>query len=133
MMALDTNALLRLILEDDPEQARTVQKAVAVAEKNSVPVLILTEVLIEAVWVLVSGYEYSREDVSDFLDVLLSSPAYFLPDREIVQVAAMRYRRRGDFSDLVNVGRARQNHAQILLSFDKKLQAMFPAFVVETR
>jgi len=133
MMALDTNALLRLILEDDPEQARTVQKAVAVAEKNSVPVLILTEVLIEAVWVLVSGYEYSREDVSDFLDVLLSSPAYFLPDREIVQVAAMRYRRRGDFSDLVIVGRARQNHAQILLSFDKKLQAMFPAFVVETR
>jgi len=131
MMALDTNALLRLILEDDPEQAVAVQKAVAVAEKNAVPVLILTEVLIEAVWVLVSGYEYSREDVSDFLDVLLSSPAYFLPDREIVQIAAMQYRQRLDFSDLVIVGRARQNHAQILLSFDKKLQALFPGFVVQ--
>ncbi|MDY7000698.1 MAG: type II toxin-antitoxin system VapC family toxin [Thermodesulfobacteriota bacterium] len=131
MMALDTNALLRLILEDDPEQAGAVRKAVAVAEKNSVPVLILTEVLIEAVWVLVSGYEYSRENVSDFLDVLLSSPAYFLPDREIVQIATMQYRQRGDFSDLVIVGRARQNHAQVLLSFDKKLQALFPGFVVE--
>ena len=36
MIALDTNALVRVLVEDDQDQAKTVQKTITFAEKNSI-------------------------------------------------------------------------------------------------
>ena len=64
MIALDTNVLVRMLIEDDRSQARIIEETIAWAEKNSVPVLVLSEVLIETVWVLESVYQCSREEIS---------------------------------------------------------------------
>lgn len=130
MIALDTNALVRLLIEDDPEQARVVQTAVSHAETSSRQVLILSEVLIETVWVLESVYGCPRNEIADFLDTLMSAPTYAMPDEPVIQKAAVQYREGKDFADLIIVEQARKHQAQKLLSFDKKLQKMFPAFVV---
>ncbi len=63
MIALDTNVLVRMLIEDDRRQARIIEETIARAEKNSVPVLILSEVLVETVWVLESVYQCSREEI----------------------------------------------------------------------
>lgn len=130
MIALDTNALVRLLIEDNPDQARAVQAAVSHAEANSQQVLILSEVLIETVWVLESVYGCPRNEIASFLDTLMSAPTYAMPDKLVVQKAAVRYREGGDFADLIIVEQARKHQAQKLLSFDKKLQKIFPDFVV---
>ena len=49
MIALDTNALVRLLIEDDASQARVVQEAVELAETSSFDIIILSEVLMETV------------------------------------------------------------------------------------
>ena len=129
MIALDTNALVRLLIEDNPDRARAVQAAVSHAEAGSQQVLILNEVLIETVWVLESVYGCPRNEIAGFLDTLMSAPTYAVPDKLVVQKAAVRYREGGDFADIIIVEQAKKHQAQKLLSFDKKLQKIFPDFV----
>jgi predicted nucleic-acid-binding protein len=56
MIALDTNILIRMLTEDDPEQTKAVQEIILLAETNKIRIAVLSEVLIETVWVLESAY-----------------------------------------------------------------------------
>ena len=47
MIAFDTNAVVRMLIEDDKKQAKTVQETVLFAETNSIQILILSEVLMK--------------------------------------------------------------------------------------
>lgn len=58
MRAIDTNVLVRFLTKDDPKQYA---KARALIEGGDI--FIATTVLLEAEWVLRSGYEYARSDI----------------------------------------------------------------------
>jgi predicted nucleic-acid-binding protein len=130
MIALDTNALVRMLIEDDENQAKIVQQVVASAEKNSMQLLILPEVLIETVWVLESVYRCTREDISQFLEHLISTSPFTFPDSAVIRDAANHYKKGGDFADLLIVAQARKCQAKKFFSFDKNLQKIFPHYVV---
>ena len=49
MIVLDTNAIVRVLIEDDVAQAKTVQERICHAEMDGGRILILSEVLIETV------------------------------------------------------------------------------------
>ena len=129
MIAFDTNALVRLLTEDDEKQAEIVQAVVKDSEEKGSVILILTEVLIETVWVLESVYECTRTEIADFLEAITDMPVYYLPDNPIVRKAVSQYRKKGDFADLIITEQAKIRNAEMLLSFDRKLQKMFPDFV----
>ncbi len=131
MIALDTNALVRVLVEDDRDQAKTVRKTITFAEKNSIQILILSEVLIETVWVLESVYHSTRDEISEFLDTMIYTPTFTFSDYEAIRKAVHHYKKEGDFADLLTVNQAIEQQAKRLLSFDKKLQKKFPGFVVE--
>ena len=76
MRAIDTNVLVRFLTKDDPEQYA---RAKALIEGGDI--FVATTVLLEAEWVLRSGYEYARMDIINALrsfaglaDVTLESP-----------------------------------------------------------
>ena len=131
MIALDTNALVRVLVEDDRDQAKTVRKTITFAEKNSIPISILSEVLIETVWVLESVYHSTRDEIFEFLDTIIHTPTFTFSDYEAIRKAVHHYKKEGDFADLLIVNQAIEQQAKKLLSFDKKLQKKFPGFVVE--
>ena len=131
MIALDTNALVRLLIEDDRDQARKVRKIINLAEKNSIQVLILSEVLIETVWVLESVYQCNREEISQFLETLIFTPTFTFSDYQSIRRAVHQHNKEGDFADLLIVNQAKEKQAKKLISFDKKLQKNFPDYVVE--
>ena len=131
MIALDTNALVRVLVEDDRDQAKTVRKTITFAEKNSIQILILSEVLIETVWVLESVYHSTRDEIFEFLDTIIHTPTFTFSDYEAIRKAVHHYKKEGDFADLLIVNQAIEQQAKKLLSFDKKLQKKFPGFVVE--
>ena len=58
MRAIDTNVLVGFLTKDDPKQYA---KARALIEGGDI--FIATTVLLEAEWVLRSGYEYARSDI----------------------------------------------------------------------
>lgn len=129
MIAFDTNALVRLLTEDDEKQTKIVQDIVKDSEKKGSVILILTEVLIETVWVLESVYQCTRTEIADSLEAIADTPVYYLPDNPIVRKAVSQYRKKGDFADLIITEQAKARHVKMLLSFDRKLQKMFPDFV----
>ena len=131
MIAFDTNAIVRILVEDDIRQAETIKAIVTQVESAGDQILILPEVLIETVWVLESVYHCTRAEISCFLEALIHTPAFATDDPTVIRGVVSRYRHAGDFADLVIVNQAKRSKAKQLVSFDKKLQKMFPDYVVE--
>lgn len=82
-------------------------------------------------WVLESIYRCNREETSQFLELLVSTSTFTFPDTTAIRIAAKHYKKEGDFADLLIVGQARKWQAKKFFSFDKKLQKIFPHYVVE--
>ena len=131
MIALDTNALVRMLIEDDMRQAKMIEETIALAEEKSVQILILSEVLVETVWVLESVYQCIREEIYQFLETLIFTPVFTFVDSQVIRRATHEYKKGGDFADLLIVNQAKEHQAKNLISFDKKLQKRFPNFVIE--
>lgn len=129
MIALDTNAIVRALVEDDVTQAKKVQRVIQSAEDSGERILILSEVIIETVWVLESVYACSREEVAQLIDNLLSAQTFYLPDATSIQKALKQFKNRGDFADLLIVNQAKNHKAEKFFSFDKKLIKVFPGYV----
>ena len=100
---------------------------------SKIQFLILSEVLIETVWVLESVYHSSRDEISEFLDTIIHTPTFTFSEYEAIRKAVYQYQKEGDFADLVIVNQAIEKQAKKLFSFDKKLQKKFPGYVVEKR
>ena len=130
MISLDTNALVRMLIEDDEDQFQAVRKAISLVEKNSGQILLLSEVLMETIWVLESIYQCTREDISEFLERLTITSTFAFADPEVIRRAVHQYKQGGDFADLIIVGKAKESRAKKFFSFDKKLQKKFPDYVV---
>ncbi len=131
MISLDTNALVRMLIEDDRRQAKMIEETIALAEEKSIQILILSEVLLETVWVLESVYQCIREEISQFLEALIFTPIFTFVDPQVIRRATHEYKKGGDFADLLIVNQAKEHQAKKLISFDKKLQKKFPDFVIE--
>jgi predicted nucleic-acid-binding protein len=129
MIALDTNALVRVVIEDNKKQAKAVQEVILYAEKNSLQIVILSEVLIETIWVLEEVYKCTRKEVYQFLGMLISSSPFSFPDSPVIREAIRHYKKGGDFADPLIVAQARKHKAKQFFSFDNQLQKMFPNYV----
>lgn len=122
MIALDTNVLVRFLVEDDPEQterARAVlQKAVAADEPCFVPEIVLCEL----VWVLERSYRLKQPDIARVL-------ARLLPARHLAFAAVDKVARaleaygngRAGFADYLIREDARENGCSAVATFDKDL------------
>ena len=129
MIALDTNALVRMLVEDDTAQAQIVQQIVSFAEQKSITILILPEVLLETVWVLESVYGIERAEITRFLHALLGASAFAISHDSVVRSAIRQYQKGSDFADALIVGQAKKEKALALFSFDRRLSRRFPEFV----
>ena len=70
MIGLDTNVLVRYIMQDDPKQAPRATKLIESLSMDD-PGFVPLVALIELVWVLSSCYGLSRDQLSQTIDVLL--------------------------------------------------------------
>lgn len=120
MIALDTNVLVRFLVQDDPEQAR-IANMVLDQLTDAAPGFVGREVLVELVWVLERAYGYQRADIAAALDGLLSAIELVIEAADEVGVAVDRYRNDGfGFADLMIAAAARRADATELVTFDRK-------------
>jgi predicted nucleic-acid-binding protein len=87
VIAIDTNVLLRILLDDDLPQAEQARRLISAQASPAQPAFVNRIVLCEAVWVMVSAYRYSRQQVCDALELLLAAPAVRLEDHAAVEEA----------------------------------------------
>ena len=123
MFALDTNVLVRYIVQDDKVQAGKATKIIEGLSADS-PAFISCIVLCEINWVLKSTYKTSKQERLGVLQNLLSVPVFDIEQLDNC-VRALKYYQDGkaDFSDYLIQDISRIHGYEILLTFDKKAQA----------
>ena len=120
MIALDTNVLVRFLVQDEPEQARIAGEMIERLTGTD-PGFVGREVLVELVWVLERAYGYSRSEIAGALDGLLSATELVIEAADVVGPALELYRNDGyGFADLMIVAAARRVGAAELVTFDRK-------------
>ncbi|GGC05305.1 hypothetical protein GCM10011363_22530 [Marivita lacus] len=120
MIALDTNVLVRFLVQDDPLQA---QLATDIVEQltDDAPGFLSREVLIELVWVLERAYGFGRAEIAIAIGDLLSATELEIEGADEVAPALELYRNDGfGFADLMIAAAARRVGAVELVTFDKK-------------
>lgn len=120
MIALDTNVLVRFLVQDDPLQA---QLATDIVEQltDDAPGFLSREVLIELVWVLERAYRFGRAEIAIAIGDLLSATELEIEGADAVAPALELYRNDGfGFADLMIAAAARRVGAVELVTFDKK-------------
>jgi predicted nucleic-acid-binding protein len=130
MIAIDTNVLVRMLINDHEGQSKAARQALTLAEKYAVSIFVPVEVLIETVWVLESVYHCHRKEIAAFLDKLIHTNVFAFSDRQMVRKVVDHYKTKGDFADLVIVYQSMGHRAVKLLSFDRELCKAFPDYVV---
>ena len=99
MIGLDTNVLVRYIMQDDPKQSPKASRLIeglTAAEPGFVPLVSI----VKLVWVLSSAYSLDRQQVSAALDLLLRSKEIVLDRADQVLQAQRRFNSGGaDFAD----------------------------------
>jgi predicted nucleic-acid-binding protein len=121
MAALDTNALVRYVVQDDRAQfaaARAlVSKCIAAREALFVPVT----VTLELEWVLRASYGFSKDEVITALSNLFSAAEMAFESERALEVALQLYREgSADFADCLHVALAAQAGMAPLWTFDKR-------------
>lgn len=122
MIALDTNVLVRLVLQDDEAQARAAERLVIRARREQTTLFIADVVLCELVWVLSRRAGISRAEIAAALDRLLRTELMVVADASIAERAVRAYRDgKGDFADYLIREQARAAEADEVVTFDRAL------------
>ena len=86
-------------------------------------------VLCELVWVLETAYGYSRDQITEVLDLILHTRQFRIQEREIMRAALNIYRRgTADFADAVIGHGNRAAGCETTYTFDRKA-ARLPEFM----
>ncbi|MEJ6476321.1 PIN domain-containing protein [Pseudoalteromonas piscicida] len=117
MIAIDTNVLLRYLLQDDEKQANKASKLIL----GSQPVLITDVVLTETIWTLKGKrYNLSKEQIIDVVHALFAEPNLKFEDAQAVWGALKDFTnatpiksggktKQADFPDALIVNKAKRH------------------------
>ena len=123
MIALDTNVLVRLLLHDDPRQAKAAERVFINARRDQTPLWLSDIVLCELVWVLTRRAGLARAEIARAVDQLLRTELIVVNDPRAVDRALTAYRDgRGDFADYLIREQAVAAGATGVVTFDRVLK-----------
>ena len=120
MIALDTNVLVRFLVNDEPRQSAAARALLAELTADR-PGFVCREVAVELSWVLDRAYGFSRDRIATVLEELVGTEALQFEAADDVIRSAEGYRRGGaGFSDQMIVAAARRSGADALYTFDRQ-------------
>lgn len=121
MIGLDTNVIVHLFVDDDPQQAELARRFVASRCSQGDPGFIDRVALCELMWVLTSVHGYRRAAVADVIELLLENRDMRLEDADLVRDALQAYRTSGvEFADILIGEINRSRGCEATATFDRK-------------
>jgi len=119
MIGLDTNMVVRLIVEDDLVQSERAAKFIESNCTSESPGFINRVTLCETVWVLRSGYGFDRGKIAAAIKRITET--FVVEDREHVRHALDRFERASiDFADALVAEINRAHGCRATATFDRK-------------
>lgn len=118
-VVLDTNALLRYLLDDIPSQSQEVREKIKEAQNKEIELCVPGIVLFEIVYALTKEYGFSKEKVVRGLKKLISADYLVCDEKEIFREAFELYNNANiSLADCFIVAYAKARNANI---FTKEL------------
>lgn len=121
MIALDTNVVVRFLVQDDKKQAEIATRLFNKLTEQE-PGYICREVIIEVVWVLERAYRLTAKQIAPAIEGLISSKELIVEDAERVAIALNKIQEGGaGFSDRMILLASLDAKCTGLATFDKTL------------
>ena len=122
MIALDTNVLVRFLVQDDDAQFRAAAAVISRAGRADEQLFVSDVVLCEVVWVLAASYGVPKAEIVAILRKLLHSRQLTFRASDVLSRALDAYESgRGDFADYVIREDAAAAGYESVATFDKAL------------
>ena len=120
MAALDTNILVRFLVQDDVAQLAAAKKLIRKCVQAGETLYIPVTVALELEWVLRANFGFAKPEVVKTLSQLLSSVELRFESESALELALVLYSQgAADFSDCLHVALAAVVGQQPLWTFDK--------------
>ena len=121
MIGIDTNVLVRYIVQDDPEQSHAATQFLESTCSSERPGWVCLIVLCELVWVLTRAYGYHRTTVADVIERLLSTTELEIEQSTVVWRSARDFREgTAEFADYL-IGHLNAHFGvEYTITFDRK-------------
>ena len=119
--ALDTNVLVRLIVQDDESQALIVSRLLEQHTRRSESLWVAVTVMLELEWVLRSRYNFRKADVIRALSSLLTTIELIFESEAALEQALASYEEgSADFGEYLHLSLAQKESALPFWTFDAK-------------
>lgn len=126
MTFVDTNYLLRFLLEDTRQQHKIAKKLFLDAASGTVKVFTSAVVIFEIYWVLTSFYEKNRREIAHLLKQIFSLGFLEIENKDFIVKAINLYEATSfDLEDAFNLIFAKSKKAENFATFDEKLAKKF--------
>ena len=134
MPSLDTNVLVRYLVQDDSGQLAAAKRLISRCVSDGQSLFVPVTVALELEWVLRARFGYIKEDVMQALSSLFSAAELRFESERALEVALHLYREgSADFADCLHIALARQAGEQPLWTFDKGAAQVIGAQLIRAR
>lgn len=120
MASLDTNVLVRYLVQDDDRQLGLAKKLIRAVLRAGETLYIPITVMLELEWVLRSNFGFDKDQITNAISSLLASAELSFESEAAAEVALALYQRnRADFADCVHVALAHAAGERPLWTLDR--------------
>jgi len=123
MIAIDTNVMVRYVVQDDPILASVASRIInnALARQDAIHLSVI--VLCECFWVLKTRYHFPKPHLLRFLETLQGEAGFHVENRSVLRKALEDYRKGpGDFADHLIGHMAHAQGCSTTYTFDQGLK-----------
>jgi predicted nucleic-acid-binding protein len=120
MAALDTNVLVRYIVQDDAAQLAAAKRLISRCVAEGLTLFVPVTVVLELEWVLRSNFGFEKGEVLRTLSSLFSTAELTFESERALEVALHLFRKASaDFADCLHVALTHEAGEPPLWTFDK--------------
>jgi len=122
MKPLDTNVIIRFLVNDDKTQGRKVKALIEIAEETANRFLITTPVILEMIGILSAVYDFTRDETLQALKLLMQMPILEFDDYDGLQkLIRLGQSTKADLPDLLIGLAGKSRGCNATLTFEKGL------------
>ena len=125
MIGIDTNVLIRYLVQDDEAQSLIATKIIEESISADKPGYITLITIVEVVWVLKSCYAVNKPDLCIMIRMVLETKQFLIEQAESCYRALKVFEDgNGDFSDALIFTLSRDAGCSQTVTFDRKAQSV---------
>jgi predicted nucleic-acid-binding protein len=128
MIGLDTNILVRYLVQDDPTQSPKATEIIERRLTEEKPGFVSVVAMVETVWVLERAYRLTPNEIVRAVERILQTDVLLVEDEQEIFAAMVALKRgQGSFADAVIAAVGTRRGCSRTLTFDRKA-ARLPGF-----